>query len=176
MYLLYVCTYCINVTMYVCMYVWVLISLNIWRLLSPFIIVFIYQDRIIPDLVGRLRETIRMYSCLKRRPIAALEEAIVSIGKKKKKTVEEKGNLTRRTANPELEMLHTKYSLHMYTYIHCISRRWAVRPGVPLGRGCPGRHRIGAAAHAATYTQRSILYAYIDGGMYPCMYVCMWVL
>ena len=83
MYLLYVCTYCINVTMYVCMYVWVLISLNIWRLLSPFIIVFIYQDRIIPDLVGRLRETIRMYSCLKRRPIAALEEAIVSIGKKK---------------------------------------------------------------------------------------------
>ena len=69
-------------------------------------------------------------------------------------------------------MLHTKYSLHMYTYIHCISRRWAVRPGVPLGRGCPGRHRIGAAAHAATYTQRSILYAYIDGGMYACMYVC----
>ena len=47
-----------------------------------------------------------------------------------------------------------------------------MRPGVPLGRGCPGRHRIGAAAHAATYTQRSILYAYIDGGMYACMYVC----
>ena len=54
-----------------------------------------------------------------------------------------------------------------------------VRPGVPLGRGCPGRHRIGAAAHAATYTQRSILYAYtvydmICNFLYE-LYVCMYV-
>ena len=104
-----------------------------------------------------------MYSCLKRRPIAALEEAIVTTGKKKE-TVEKKGNLTRRTANSELEMLHKIFSAHIY--IHTL-----YQPAVGCAAwcpGCPGRHRIGAAAHAATYTQRLILFV--------CMYVCMWAL